>query len=105
MSGSDSAESFRPDQGLEIDKNAIRVNSRMRTNIEGVYAAGDIVTYDGKLKLISIGYSGVAVAVNSAKHYIDPKAKVSLGRSTAWHEMVRAKIAGEKKRTEEDKKE
>ena len=93
------------DWGLEIDKNAIKVDSRMRTNVEGVYAAGDIVTYDGKLKLISTGCGEVAVAVNNAKHYIDPKAKVSPGHSTDKHELVMRKIAREKKETNGDKKE
>lgn len=92
------------DWGLEIDKNAIRVDSRMRTNMEGVYAAGDIVTYDGKLKLISTGCGEAAIAVNNAKHYIDPRAKVSPGHSTDKHEQVMTKIAREKKAAR-DKKE
>lgn len=83
--------------GLEIDKNAIKVDSRMRTNIEGVFAAGDIITYDGKLKLISTGCGEVAIAVNNAKHYIDPRAKVSPGHSTDKHEQVMRKIDREKK--------
>lgn len=89
------------DWGLTLDKNAIAVDSRMRTNIEGVYAAGDIVTYDGKLKLISTGCGEVAIAVNNAKNYIDPKAKVSPGHSTDKHEMVMRKIAREKKEKEQ----
>ncbi|WP_230161237.1 NAD(P)/FAD-dependent oxidoreductase, partial [Peribacillus simplex] len=32
--------------GLDIQKNSILVNSRMETNIPGIYAAGDIATYD-----------------------------------------------------------
>jgi len=79
--------------GLEIEKNAIAVDSRMRTNIDGVFAAGDIVTYDGKLKLISTGCGEVAVAVNNAKNYIDPKAKVSPGHSTDKHVLAQKKIA------------
>ncbi|MFQ5453093.1 MAG: NAD(P)/FAD-dependent oxidoreductase, partial [Candidatus Zixiibacteriota bacterium] len=86
------------DWGLEIDKNAIKVDNRMRTNIEGVYAAGDIVNYDGKLKLISTGCGEIAIAVNNAKHYINPRAKVSPGHSTDKHELVMRKIAREKKR-------
>lgn len=77
--------------GLELEHNAIKVDSRMRTNIEGVFAAGDIVTYDGKLKLISTGCGEVAIAVNNAKNYIDPKAKVSPGHSTDKHEIVQRK--------------
>ena len=77
--------------GLELDKNAIKVDSRMRTNIEGIYAAGDIVTYDGKLKLISTGCGEVAIAVNNAKNYINPKAKVSPGHSTDKHDLAQAR--------------
>ncbi len=79
--------------GLQLKQNAIAVDSRMQTNIAGVFAAGDIVTYDGKLKLISTGCGEVAVAVNNAKHYIDPRAKVSPGHSTEKHEVALKKHA------------
>ncbi|MBM3460121.1 MAG: NAD(P)/FAD-dependent oxidoreductase, partial [Armatimonadetes bacterium] len=49
--------------GLELDGNTIRVNSRMETNLPGVYAAGDVVSYDGKLKLIATGVAEAAIAV------------------------------------------
>lgn len=62
--------------GLDIEKNSIVVNSRMETNTEGIYAAGDICTYDGKVKLIACGFGEAPTAVNHAKSYIDPKAKV-----------------------------
>ncbi|WP_066369864.1 NAD(P)/FAD-dependent oxidoreductase [Neobacillus fumarioli] len=62
--------------GLEIEKNAIKVNSKMETNIPGVYAAGDICTYEGKVKLIACGFGEAPTAVNHAKTYMDPKAKV-----------------------------
>ncbi len=92
--------------GLQIDKNSIAVDSRMRTNIDGVFAAGDIVTYDGKLKLISTGFGEVAIAVNNAKSYIDPKAKVNPGHSSDKHVVTMKKIAREKKKAEmEDQKE
>ncbi|MGG3468090.1 NAD(P)/FAD-dependent oxidoreductase [Neobacillus pocheonensis] len=62
--------------GLEISKNSIVVNSKMETNIPGIYAAGDICTYDGKVKLIACGFGEAPTAVNNAKSFIDPKAKV-----------------------------
>jgi thioredoxin reductase len=62
--------------GLEIDKNSIVVNSKMETNTPGIYAAGDICTYDGKVKLIACGFGEAPTAVNNAKAYIDPKAKI-----------------------------
>lgn len=61
--------------GLEIEKNSIVVNSKMETNIPGIYAAGDICTYDGKVKLIASGFGEAPTAINNAKTYIDPKAK------------------------------
>nr|WP_249365430.1 NAD(P)/FAD-dependent oxidoreductase [Cytobacillus citreus] len=62
--------------GLKIEKNSIVVNSKMETNISGIYAAGDICTYDGKVKLIACGFGEAPTAVNHAKAYIDPKAKI-----------------------------
>ncbi len=72
--------------GLDIHKNAIKVNSKMETNIEGVYAAGDVSTYDGKVKLIATGFGEAPTAVNNAKVYIDPKARVFPGHSTSLFE-------------------
>jgi ferredoxin/flavodoxin---NADP+ reductase len=62
--------------GLKIDKNSIVVNSKMETNIPGIYAAGDVCTYDGKVKLIACGFGEAPTAINNAKAYIDPNAKV-----------------------------
>jgi thioredoxin reductase (NADPH) len=86
--------------GLEVERNCIKVDSRMRTAVPGIFAAGDIVTYDGKLKLISTGFGEVAIAVNNAKALVDPKAKVSPGHSTEKHEVVMHKIAAQKHQAE-----
>ena len=69
--------------GLEMDKNSILVNSRMETNIEGIYAAGDITNYDGKVKLIAVGLGEAPIAVNHAKAYVDPKARLQPLHSTS----------------------
>ena len=68
--------------GFDIVGNSIAVNSRMETNVSGVYGAGDIVTYDGKLKLIATGFGEAAIAVNHAKAHVDPAAKVNPGHSS-----------------------
>lgn len=79
---------FKPDLGpmkewgLEIRKNRIGVSHLMETNIEGVYAAGDIVDYEAKLDLIATGFSEAAIAVNNAARYLDPTARVNPGHST-----------------------
>lgn len=69
--------------GLELEKNAIVVDSKQETNIPGIYAAGDICIYDGKVKLIVAGFGEGPTAVNNAKAYIDPKAKVQPKHSTS----------------------
>ncbi|MUK90019.1 SidA/IucD/PvdA family monooxygenase [Ornithinibacillus sp. L9] len=71
------------DWGLEIEKNSIVVNSKMETNIPGIYAAGDICTYPGKVKLIATGFGEGPTAINNAKAYIDPKARVQPKHSTS----------------------
>jgi thioredoxin reductase (NADPH) len=71
------------DWGLDIEKNSISVNTKMETNIPGIYAAGDITTYPGKVKLIATGFGEGPTAVNNAKHYIDPKARIQPKHSTS----------------------
>ncbi|AKO93002.1 NAD(P)/FAD-dependent oxidoreductase [Priestia filamentosa] len=69
--------------GLNIERNAIVVDSRQETNIPGIYAAGDICTYGGKVKLIASGFGEGPTAINNAKAYIDPTAKVQPMHSTS----------------------
>jgi ferredoxin/flavodoxin---NADP+ reductase len=79
---------FKPDLGplaewgLDLVRNTIRVGSSMETSITGVFGAGDVVTYQGKLELIATGFAEAAIAVNHAVHHIDPKARVNPGHST-----------------------
>lgn len=68
--------------GLHIENGGIVVNSRMETNIPGIYAAGDIATYPGKVKLIAVGFGEAPTAVNNAKHFMDPSARLQPGHSS-----------------------
>lgn len=68
--------------GLKIEKGSILVNTKMETNVPGVYAAGDVIDYPGKLNLIATGFGDACVAVNHAKAYLDPKAKAFPGHSS-----------------------
>ena len=53
------------DWGLEFEnKRQIKVTPDMRTNIPGVFAAGDVAGYDGKITLITVGFSEAAIAAN-----------------------------------------
>lgn len=79
---------FKPDLGpvgtwgLDLERNSIKVSPLMETNLPGVYAAGDVTHYPGKLELIATGYGEAAVAVNNAVHFLNPKARVNPGHST-----------------------
>lgn len=81
---------FKPDLGpirnwgIELsDGKRIRVNQLMETNLEGVYAAGDLVDYEGKLDLIATGFAEAATAANNATRYVNPAARVNPGHSTS----------------------
>lgn len=69
--------------GLEIERNDIVVNSKMETNIPGIYAAGDVNTYPGKVKLIATGFGDAPTAVNNAMQYINPDARIQPRHSTS----------------------
>ena len=69
--------------GLNIDMNAIEVNTDdYSTNIEGVYAIGDINTYKNKLKLILCGFHEAALMSHSAYKYINPGVKYTMKYTT-----------------------
>ncbi|MCU0649375.1 MAG: NAD(P)/FAD-dependent oxidoreductase [Gemmatimonadaceae bacterium] len=68
--------------GLTVVNDEIVVNSCMETGRPGIYAAGDITSYPGKLKLIATGFGEAAVAVNQAVHWIYPEKKVNPGHSS-----------------------
>ena len=67
---------------LEVQKGAIVVDPLMRTTMNGVWAAGDITTFDGKLKLIATGFAESAVAVSQAVQHIRPDTKLQPKYST-----------------------
>jgi thioredoxin reductase (NADPH) len=71
------------DWGLEIDKNAIKVDTLdYSTNIPGIYAIGDVNTYENKLKLILCGFHEGTLAVQSAFARIYPDKKNILKYTT-----------------------
>jgi thioredoxin reductase len=67
---------------LEVLKGAIVVDPVMKTSMDGVWAAGDITTFDGKLKLIATGFAEAAIAVAQAVHHIRPEMKIQPKYST-----------------------
>ena len=70
--------------GLDIEKNAIKVNNALdyQTNIEGIYAIGDVNTYPGKLKLILCGFHEATLMVQSVYQRMNPGKKYVLKYTT-----------------------
>lgn len=69
--------------GLALEKNAIQVNTvDYSTNVEGIYAIGDINTYPGKLKLILSGFHEAALMAQSAFRFVYPDQKISFKYTT-----------------------
>ena len=74
--------------GIRLDRvwpvtNAIEVNTDdYSTNVEGVYAIGDINTYKNKLKLILCGFHEAALMSHSAYRYINPGVKYTMKYTT-----------------------
>ena len=71
------------DWGLDIEKSAIKVDTKdYSTNIPGIYAIGDVNTYENKLKLILCGFHEGTLAVQSAFARIHPDKKNILKYTT-----------------------
>jgi thioredoxin reductase (NADPH) len=70
--------------GLEMEGKgrAIKVGPHFETSLPGVFAAGDIAGAPVKLDLIAVCFGQAAIAVNSAKAYVDPRAKIFPGHSS-----------------------
>ena len=67
---------------IEHDGRRVRVDSRGATSMPGVYAAGDVVDYPGKVPLIATGFGEAATAVNNVAVWLDPEARLMAGHSS-----------------------
>ncbi|MEK6153286.1 NAD(P)/FAD-dependent oxidoreductase [Flavobacteriaceae bacterium 3-367] len=71
------------DWGLEIEKNAIKVDTfDYQTNVPGIYAIGDVNTYPGKLKLILCGFHEATLMCQSAYQRIFPEKRYVMKYTT-----------------------
>lgn len=69
---------------LELEKKHLSVHpTTMATSMSGVFAVGDIVTYENKLKLILCGFSEAAMAARSAHAYVHPDEELHFEYSTS----------------------
>jgi ferredoxin/flavodoxin---NADP+ reductase len=82
--------------GLDVTDRRLAVGTSMATNLDRVYAAGDITEYPGKVRLISVGFGEAATAVNNAVAALDPDASVFPGHSSDSDVPDRARgVAGD----------
>jgi len=65
--------------GVEVEGSHIKVDSLMRTSVPGIFACGDIVTYEGKYRLLITASSEGAVAANSAFVHVRKPLRVTMG--------------------------
>ena len=68
--------------GIELSNRHIAVDSAMRTNLPRVFAAGDITEFDGKVRLISVGFGEAALAVNNLAPLVRPHLPIVPGHSS-----------------------
>lgn len=62
--------------GLKTTHSYIEVNQKMETNLPGVFSAGDVTTFDGKVKLIATGFGEAPTAINSIIQYLNPDQQI-----------------------------
>ncbi|MCP5382513.1 MAG: NAD(P)/FAD-dependent oxidoreductase [Kordiimonadaceae bacterium] len=69
--------------GLNLDRKHIAVNTEtFATDVEGIYAIGDVCTYPSKIKLILTGFYEAAVMCHAAFKYAFPDRKMTTGYTT-----------------------
>ena len=71
------------DWELELEKNILKVKQETcETNLEGIFAIGDVCSYPGKLKLILTGFSEAAIASHNCYNRINPDKTLHFEYST-----------------------
>ncbi|BCJ56968.1 NAD(P)/FAD-dependent oxidoreductase [Micromonospora endophytica] len=68
--------------GLEMRRRYVAVDRSMRTNLPRIFAAGDITDYEGKVRLISVGFGEAAAAVNNLAPLVNPALSTVPGHSS-----------------------
>ena len=80
------------DWNIDLNGKKIDVNtSTYSTNLNGVFAVGDINHYEGKLDLILCGFHETTIAVQEAYRRINPGQRVPFGYTTS-NSKLQAKL-------------
>ena len=68
--------------GLASEHHLIKVDSMMKTNVDGVYAIGDGVTFPGKAALIAAAFGEAPTAVTAIAKQLYPDKKIAMHSSS-----------------------
>lgn len=64
--------------GLELAGQHLKVNSEMQTNLPGIYAAGDAVSYPGHVPVIGLGFGEAQIAITSIMRQLFPEKTLTI---------------------------
>jgi thioredoxin reductase (NADPH) len=81
--------------GLELDGRHILVDRRLRTNIPGVFAVGDVTAHPGKVRIMAVGFGEAATAINNLAVELRPGEAVFPGHSTELMHQVSPRTSAE----------
>ena len=69
---------FAKKWGINLEQSNIPVEPTMKTNIDGIYAAGDVVTYPGRVPLIALGFGEAQIAITSIMRNLFPEKSLTI---------------------------
>ncbi len=61
----------------------VTANRQMRSNIEGLYVAGDASDYEGKVPLMSVGFGEAVLAINAMTQVLTLDHAIRKGHSSS----------------------
>lgn len=64
--------------GIDLKGTNIPVDRAMKTNIDGIYAAGDVVSYSGRVPLIALGFGEAQIAITSIMRNLFPEKTLTI---------------------------
>lgn len=64
--------------GIDLTGAQIKVDSTMQTNLAGIYAAGDVVTYPGRVPLIALGFGEAQIAITAIMRDLFPEKTLTI---------------------------
>lgn len=64
--------------GLTLKNGLLDVNQLMQTNINGIYAIGDVTTYTGRVPMIALGFGEAQIAITSIMNDLFPEKTMTI---------------------------